>query len=47
VDAGVKPLAGAPGEKVTEGMDGLRERLAEYVALGARFAKVAGGIPDQ
>jgi fructose-bisphosphate aldolase class I len=39
VDRGVKPLAGAPGEQVTEGLDGLRERLAEYTALGARFAK--------
>ncbi|MGH8885127.1 MAG: class I fructose-bisphosphate aldolase [Egibacteraceae bacterium] len=39
VDTGAKPLAGAPGETVTEGLDGLRERLAEYVALGARFAK--------
>ncbi len=39
VDAGAKPLAGAPGEKVTEGLDGLRERLQEYHALGARFAK--------
>ena len=39
VDAGAKPLAGAPGEKVTEGLDGLRERLAEYHGLGARFAK--------
>jgi fructose-bisphosphate aldolase class I len=39
VDAGAKDLAGAPGEKVTEGLDGLRERLAEYHALGARFAK--------
>jgi len=39
VDTGVKPLAGAPGETVTEGLDGLRERLADYVALGARFAK--------
>ena len=39
VDAGAKPLAGAPGEKVTEGLDGLRERLAEYYGLGARFAK--------
>jgi len=38
VDAGLKPLAGAPGETVTEGLDGLRERLAEYAALGARFA---------
>jgi len=39
VDAGAKALAGHAGEKVTEGLDGLRERLAEYVALGARFAK--------
>jgi fructose-bisphosphate aldolase class I len=39
VDTGVKPLAGADGEAVTEGLDGLRERLAEYRALGARFAK--------
>lgn len=39
VDTGAKPLAGHPGETVTEGLDGLRERLAEYVGLGARFAK--------
>ena len=39
VDKGAKALAGAEGEKVTEGLDGLRERLAEYHALGARFAK--------
>ena len=39
VDNGSKPLAGAPGELVTEGLDGLRERLAEYRGLGARFAK--------
>ena len=39
VDAGAKPLAGCDGETVTEGLDGLRERLADYVALGARFAK--------
>ncbi len=39
VDAGAKDLAGAPGEKVTEGLDGLRERLSEYYELGARFAK--------
>src|SRR6201995_5777198 len=39
VDAGAKPLAGAPGETVTEGLDGLRERLVEYHKLGARFAK--------
>ncbi len=39
VDRGTVPLAGAPGELVTQGLDGLRERLAEYAALGARFAK--------
>jgi len=39
VDTGAKDLAGWPGEKVTEGLDGLRERLAEYFDLGARFAK--------
>ena len=39
VDAGAKPLAGCPGETVTEGLDGLRERLTEYHKLGARFAK--------
>ena len=39
VDKGAKPLAGAPGETVTEGLDGLRERFAEYVELGAKFAK--------
>jgi fructose-bisphosphate aldolase class I len=39
VDTGAKPLAGAPGETVTEGLDGLRERLKEYYGLGARFAK--------
>jgi fructose-bisphosphate aldolase, class I len=39
VDAGAKPLAGFPEEKVTEGLDGLRDRLAEYVGLGARFTK--------
>lgn len=39
VDTGAKPLAGFPGETVTEGLDGLRERLAEYHSLGARFAK--------
>jgi fructose-bisphosphate aldolase class I len=51
VDTGAKPLAGFPGETVTEGLDGLRERLAEYYALGARFAKwrsvitIGDGIP--
>jgi fructose-bisphosphate aldolase class I len=51
VDTGAKPLAGAPGETVTEGLDGLRERLEEYVSLGARFAKwravitIGDGLP--
>ena len=39
VDQGAKPLANFPGETVTEGLDGLRERLKEYHGLGARFAK--------
>ena len=39
VDAGAKPLARSPNETVTEGLDGLRERLAEYRSMGARFAK--------
>ncbi|MCG8441714.1 MAG: fructose-bisphosphate aldolase class I [Caulobacterales bacterium] len=39
VDQGAAPLAGRPDEKITEGLDGLRERLAEYYELGARFAK--------
>lgn len=39
VDTGAKDLAGHHGEKTTEGLDGLRERLAEYLAMGARFAK--------
>jgi fructose-bisphosphate aldolase class I len=53
VDRGAKPLAGAPGEQVTEGLDGLRERLAEYTALGARFAKwravlaIGPGLPSR
>lgn len=52
VDTGAKLLAGHPGEKVTEGLDGLRERLQEYVSLGARFAKwravitIGDGIPS-
>ena len=52
VDMGAKALAGHPGEKVTEGLDGLRERLQEYVSLGARFAKwravitIGEGIPS-
>jgi fructose-bisphosphate aldolase class I len=39
VDTGAKPLAAAPGETITEGLDGLRDRLAEYHGMGARFAK--------
>jgi len=52
VDTGAKPLAAAPGETITEGLDGLRERLAAYHALGARFAKwravidIGAGIPS-
>src|SRR3546814_5913939 len=42
VDLGAKPLAGHPGETVTEGLDGLRARLEEYAALGARFTKWRG-----
>ncbi|MSQ69398.1 MAG: fructose-bisphosphate aldolase class I [Gammaproteobacteria bacterium] len=51
VDGGAKDLAGRPGEQVTEGLDGLRERLAGYKALGAKFAKwravitIGHGIP--
>jgi fructose-bisphosphate aldolase class I len=51
VDTGAKNLALCPGEKVTEGLDGLRERLAAYFKLGARFAKwravitIGDGIP--
>ena len=39
VDVGAKALAGHPGEKITEGLDGLRDRLEEYFRMGARFAK--------
>ena len=39
VDTGAKDLAGRPGEKISEGLDGLRERLIEYYQMGARFAK--------
>jgi len=39
VDKGAKDMAGHPGEKITEGLDGLRDRLTEYAQLGARFAK--------
>lgn len=44
VDTGAKPMAGFPGETVTEGLDGLRERLAKYHQAGARFAKWRGVI---
>jgi fructose-bisphosphate aldolase class I len=53
VDAGAKDLAGHPGEKATEGLDGLRERLAGYAQMGARFAKwraviaMGNGIPSR
>ena len=42
VDTGAKPLAACPGETATEGLDGLRDRLKDYQALGARFAKWGG-----
>ena len=44
VDLGAKPLAGADGEQVTEGLDGLRDRLDEYAKLGAKFTKWRGVI---
>jgi fructose-bisphosphate aldolase class I len=52
VDKGAKPLSGFPGEKITEGLDGLRERLVEYFQMGARFAKwraviaIGDGMPS-
>jgi len=52
VDLGAKPLAGFPGETITEGLDGLRERFNEYYKLGAKFAKwravidIGSGIPS-
>ena len=52
VDAGAKELAGHPSEKVTEGLDGLRDRLHEYFQMGARFAKwramiaIGDGLPS-
>ena len=42
VDTGAKVLAGSPNEKITEGLDGLRERLKEYFKLGAKFTKWRG-----
>src|SRR4030095_1873451 len=51
VDKGAKPMAHVTGEKITEGLDGLRERLEEYRVLGARFTKwravltIGDGIP--
>ncbi len=53
VDSGAKALAGFPGEKITEGLDGLRDRLAEYAKLGARFTKwravitIGNGMPTR
>jgi fructose-bisphosphate aldolase, class I len=53
VDAGAKPMAAHPGEKLTAGLDGLRERLADYGKMGARFAKwravitIGEGIPSR
>ncbi|MEO8224843.1 MAG: class I fructose-bisphosphate aldolase [Gammaproteobacteria bacterium] len=52
VDAGAKALAGFPGETITDGLDGLRERLREYATLGAKFAKwraviaIGPGLPS-
>lgn len=53
VDTGAKEMAGFPGEKITEGLDGLRDRLKEYFQMGARFAKwraviaIGDGIPSR
>jgi fructose-bisphosphate aldolase class I len=53
VDTGAKPLAGFPNETITEGLDGLRERLSAYYKIGARFAKwravidIGAGIPTR
>jgi fructose-bisphosphate aldolase class I len=53
VDTGAKDMAGHPGEKITEGLDGLRDRLKEYFQMGARFAKwraviaIGKGIPSR
>ncbi len=53
VDTGAKDMAGFPGEKITEGLDGLRDRLTEYSEMGARFAKwravitIGDGLPSR
>jgi fructose-bisphosphate aldolase class I len=53
VDTGAKDLAGRPGEKITEGLDGLRDRLKDYAVMGARFAKwraviaLGDGLPSR
>ena len=53
VDTGAKDLSGCPQEKITEGLDGLRDRIAEYYQMGARFAKwravitIGNGIPSR
>ncbi len=53
LDTGAKEMAGFPGEKITEGLDGLRDRLKEYFQMGARFAKwraviaIGDGIPSR
>jgi len=53
VDTGTKDMPGHPGEKITEGLDGLRDRLAEFYLIGARFAKwravitISDGIPSR
>jgi fructose-bisphosphate aldolase class I len=53
VDTGAKDMAGHPGEKITEGRDGLRDRLVEYAHMGARFSKwlavitIADAIPSR
>jgi fructose-bisphosphate aldolase class I len=53
VDAGAKAMAGYPGEKITEGLDGLRDRLKAYAQMGARFAKwravitIGDGLPSR
>ena len=43
VDTGASDIAGHPGEKITEGLDGLRDRLMEYSQMGVRFCQVARG----